>query len=76
MTEFRTCRTEVTFRDDAEALLDWYIATEESRGKAGGYAIQGAGSVFVTHVAGSLSNVIGLPLELTVEMLHDFGLLP
>jgi septum formation protein len=58
-------RTAVTFHD-ASALagaLEWYLATGESRGKAGGYAIQGAGSVFVSRVEGSLSNVIGLPLE-------------
>jgi septum formation protein len=58
-------RTAVTFHDLATlpGALEWYLATGESRGKAGGYAIQGAGSVFVRHVEGSLSNVIGLPLE-------------
>ena len=70
-TEFRVCRTEVTIRDDIDHWLDWYISTGEPRGKAGGYAIQGAGSVLVTQVDGSLSNVIGLPLEDTVEMLRD-----
>lgn len=56
-------RTAVTFHP-APQDLDWYLSTEESRGKAGGYAIQGAGSVFVSRVEGSLSNVVGLPLEL------------
>jgi len=70
-SEFRTCRTEVTIRSDIDDWLDWYIATGEPRGKAGGYAIQGAGSVLVTHVDGSLSNVIGLPLEDAVEMLRE-----
>jgi len=57
-------------RPDVEPLLDWYLSTGESRGKAGGYAIQGAASVFVTQVSGSLSNVIGLPLELTRQLLN------
>lgn len=55
--------TAITMRSDAEALIDWYLATDEPRSKAGGYAIQGAGSVFITTINGSLSNVIGLPLE-------------
>ncbi|MBI1347590.1 hypothetical protein GC163_15020 [bacterium] len=55
--------TAITMRADADLLIDWYIGTGEPRGKAGGYAIQGAGSVFVTSINGSLSNVIGLPLE-------------
>lgn len=56
-------RTRVTFHTVTSADLDWYVGTEEPRGKAGGYALQGAGSVFVSHVEGSLSNVVGLPLE-------------
>ena len=58
-------------RKDADTLLDWYLTTGESRGKAGGYAIQGAASVFVTQVEGSLSNVVGLPLEETLAMLGE-----
>ena len=72
---YTTCRTEVTIRGEIDDWLDWYIATGEPRGKAGGFAIQGAGSVLVTHVDGSLSNVIGLPLEDTVEMLREFDVL-
>ncbi len=67
----RVCSTKVTMREDAKALLDWYLKTGESRGKAGGYAIQGAASVFVTKVEGSLSNVVGLPLEETLAMLGE-----
>jgi len=52
----------VTFIPDVERHLEWYIGTEEPRGKAGGYAIQGAGNIFISQVTGSLSNVIGLPL--------------
>lgn len=53
----------VTFREITPADVEWYLSTGESRGKAGGYALQGLASVFVSRVEGSLSNVIGLPLE-------------
>jgi septum formation protein len=65
----RVATTAVTMRADVELWLDWYLATGEPRGKAGGYALQGAGSAFVTRVTGSLSNVVGLPLETLGEML-------
>ncbi|HTI51739.1 MAG TPA: Maf family protein [Planctomycetaceae bacterium] len=70
----RLVRTEVTFREDVDGRLDWYISTGEPRGKAGGYAIQGAGSLFVTQVKGSLSNVVGLPLEALVEIFEELGI--
>lgn len=62
-------RTAVTFRTVPPGLIDWYLSTGESRGKAGGYAIQGAGSVFASRIEGSLSNVVGLPLEVLQEWL-------
>ncbi len=65
----RVVETRVEFRPDVDRWLDWYLQTEESRGKAGGYAIQGAGSVFVSRIEGSLSNVVGLPLEVLAECL-------
>jgi septum formation protein len=58
--------TAITMRRDP-ALLEWYLTTDEPRGKAGGYAIQGAGSLFVERIEGSLTNVIGLPLEGLVD---------
>jgi len=61
-------RTAVTFHSPPQDI-DWYLSTEEPRGKAGGYAIQGAGSVFVSRVEGSLSNVVGLPLEVLGDWL-------
>ncbi len=66
-------KTAVTFDAFDEALLDWYLSTEESRGKAGGYALQGAAAVFVNRIEGSPSNVIGLPLRETLELLHQAG---
>ncbi|GAB4142800.1 MAG: Maf family protein [Planctomycetaceae bacterium] len=67
-------RTDVTFRDDAEDLLEWYLATEEPRGKAGGYAIQELGSLFVSRMEGSLTNVVGLPLECLRDVLTSLEL--
>ncbi len=66
---YRVVRSAVTFHDDVSRWLEWYLATGEPRGKAGGYAIQGAGSLFISRVEGSLSNVIGLPLRELLEVL-------
>jgi septum formation protein len=65
----RVVRSRVTMSADGERWLDWYIATGEPRGKAGGYALQGAGSLFIEQIEGSASNVIGLPLRELAEML-------
>jgi nucleoside triphosphate pyrophosphatase len=62
-------QSSVTFHDDVDRWLEWYLATGEPRGKAGGYAVQGAGSIFVSRVEGSLSNVVGLPLRELLEIL-------
>ncbi len=65
----RIVRSAVTFHDNVTRQLDWYLATGEPRGKAGGYAVQGAGGIFISRIDGSLSNVIGLPLRELVEVL-------
>lgn len=67
----RIIASRVTFRSDVEVDLDWYLATGEPQGKAGGYAIQGLGSLFVERVEGSLTNVVGLPLEELRRILCD-----
>lgn len=51
-----------------------YWLTEEPQDKAGGYAIQGVGSIFVESISGSYSNVVGLPLMETSLALEKFGL--
>jgi len=56
-------RTLVTFRELDEELLDWYVSTEEWRGRSGGYAIQGAGERLALSVDGEVENVVGLPLS-------------
>lgn len=67
-------RTAVTFRALSEAECEAYWATGEPADKAGGYGIQGRGAVFVEHIAGSYSGVVGLPLFETAQMLAGFGL--
>jgi septum formation protein len=67
------CASYVTFRpiDDAECRRYW--ATGEPAGKAGAYAIQGLGAVFVQCLEGSFSNVVGLPLFETSALLDAVG---
>lgn len=62
--------TKVNFTPDVEEGLEWYLRTGEPRDKAGGYGLQGAGSLFVDRIDGSPSNVIGLPLRETRQMLE------
>jgi septum formation protein len=66
--------TRVRFRALREAELRAYWASGEPRDKAGGYAIQGKGAIFVTGIDGSYSNVVGLPLAETAALLETFGL--
>ncbi len=65
---FRTVTSKVTMSAGLENRIDWYLDTKEPLGKAGGYAIQGAGSLFVERVEGSISNIVGLPLKETMEL--------
>lgn len=67
--EFRIVKTEVTFSPDSRPFIENYIATEEPLGKAGGYGLQAGGSLFVESIVGSSSNVIGLPLRETAELI-------
>ncbi|MBC8063255.1 MAG: Maf family protein, partial [Chlorobia bacterium] len=64
--------TNVTFRELTEEEIDAYIATSEPMDKAGAYAIQGGAAGFVEKTEGSISNVIGLPMELLTGMLDKF----
>jgi septum formation protein len=54
--------TKVTFKASDDATLDAYVATGEWEGRAGGYAIQGAGAALVRSITGDYLNVVGLPL--------------
>lgn len=66
-------KTQVRMCDLTEDLIDWYISTEESIGKAGGYGIQGRAAVLINGLDGSLSNVIGLPVVEVVNSLQRLG---
>jgi septum formation protein len=61
-------RTAVTFRELGDELLDWYLARGEWDGRAGGYAIQGAGAALVRAVRGDYENVVGLPLARLIDL--------
>lgn len=65
-------RTIVRFSELDDALLDAYLASEEWDGRAGSYAIQGLGSALVEGVTGDVSNVIGLPIPLLLELEPGF----
>ncbi|MDY6852638.1 MAG: Maf family protein [Thermodesulfobacteriota bacterium] len=68
------CRTEVEFRPLSGQDIETYLDSGEPGGKAGAYAIQGRGAALVKRVAGSYTNVVGLPLAETVELLRHYGL--
>jgi septum formation protein len=70
----RISRSEVTFRSIAAAEARDYWETGEPSDKAGAYAIQGRGAVFIADLRGSYSGVVGLPLFETAELLRDAGL--
>lgn len=72
--EVRVVISEVTFRAIAQAEAERYWASGEPADKAGGYAIQGWGAVFVSQLHGSYSAVVGLPLCETAQLVDAFGL--
>jgi septum formation protein len=69
----RCSETKVRFKRFSREDVDTYIKSGEWRGKAGGYAIQGRAEVFVRHLSGSHSGVIGLPLYETIHLLQGAG---
>lgn len=64
----------VSFRRMSQEEIEAYWATGEPRDKAGAYAIQGKGAVFIRHLSGSYSGVMGLPLFETAELLKCVGI--
>jgi septum formation protein len=69
----RCNETKVRFKRLSRDDMESYIRSEEWRGKAGGYAIQGRAEAFVRYLAGSHSGVVGLPLHETLALLEGVG---
>jgi nucleoside triphosphate pyrophosphatase len=66
--------TEVEFAELTDDMIEAYWQSGEPQGKAGAYAIQGLGAVFVSDIAGSYTGVMGLPLFETAELLRHAGI--
>lgn len=65
--------SQVAFKRLSELEMEAYLATGEWQGKAGGYAIQGRAAALIPWVSGSYSNVVGLPLYETAQLLAGRG---
>lgn len=72
----RGVTSEVTFRELTEGNITEYLSKVHTLDKAGGYAIQEHGDLIIAERRGSLSNIIGLPLDETKQILTNAGLLP
>ena len=69
----RLVMTRVSFLRLTKDQIEAYVQCREGVGKAGGYAIQGRAEIFVKEISGSYSNVVGLPLAQTVQLLAGCG---
>jgi len=69
----RLVETRVRFKRLSEEDIEAYLASGEWRGKAGGYAVQGLAGSFVVKIVGSYTNIVGLPLYETVNLLGGEG---
>jgi septum formation protein len=69
----RVALTRVSLLRLTHEQVNQYVESREGVGKAGGYAIQGRAEAFVKEISGSYSNVVGLPLSLTVGLLAGSG---
>ena len=67
-------RSLVTFAELSPADIRRYVATGEPMGKAGAYGIQGHGGLFISHIAGSYTGIMGLPAFETAQVLREAGL--
>ena len=70
----RVALTRVSWLRMTEAQIARYAESREGVGKAGGYAVQGRAEALIKEISGSYSNVVGLPLSLTVALLAGVGL--
>jgi septum formation protein len=66
-------RSEVTFDAMSAAQIQTYVDTGEPMGKAGAYAVQGRAAMHISHLSGSYTGIMGLPLFETAHLLRQFG---
>lgn len=66
-------RSEVRLASLTDEEIEWYVATGEPLDKAGSYAIQGLGALFVEAIVGNYTNVVGLPLPTTRALFRQLG---
>ena len=71
----KTCETRVSFKNMTEQEIEEYVLSEEGTGKAGAYGIHGPAGKYVTNVEGSYTNVVGLPVHETYEILKELNIL-
>jgi septum formation protein len=69
-----TQSSDVTFAALTDAQILAYCATQEPYDKAGGYGIQGLAARFISHISGSYSGIMGLPLFETTALLRQAGI--
>ncbi len=67
------CESRVTFAEMSRHQIQTYVATDEPMGKAGAYAVQGRAAAFISHMSGSYSGIMGLPMYETAQLLRSFG---
>jgi septum formation protein len=72
----RAVTTILNFKKLAPAEIAAYVDSGEWQGKAGGYGIQGRAGAFVKFLSGSYTNVVGLPVYDTIQMLQGLGFFP
>lgn len=72
----RVAESEVRMLPLSPDDIEWYVATGEPLDKAGAYAVQGIGAMFIDSIHGSYTNVVGLPLATLFQMLRRAGIDP
>lgn len=71
----KTSETKVSFKNMTEQEIEEYVLSEEGVGKAGAYGIHGPAGKYVTNIEGSYTNVVGLPVHETYEILKELNIL-
>lgn len=74
--ETRVAESEVRMLPLSPRDIEWYVATGEPLDKAGAYAVQGIGAMFIDSIHGSYTNVVGLPLATLFQMMRKVGIDP